>query len=318
MRQPSDLIPEPIFLVGSERSGSTLQRIMLDAHPQIAFLFEFEYSVEKIQDPQGWPNLDEYYDYLDTNLLFPGASLTIDKSLDYPHLVDSFLRQKRDRDGKPFVGATVHYDFDRLLRIWPDARFIHLVRDGRDVARSVIEMGWCGNMYTAVEYWIRAEKLWSNLCQRLPAERRTDVRYEELVREPEATLTRLCEFLGVTYDPLMLDYPKHSTYRPPQPQLIGQWKSKLSSKAVQLAEARIGPMLVERGYELSGYPPLTVSRRMEKQLRLQSRWRCAMFRRKRYGTTMFLADLMARRLGPGHWQGRIQKRLNIIDMQHIK
>src|SRR5262249_10285452 len=153
--------------------------------------------------------------------------------------------------------------FDRLLRIWPDARFIHIVRDGRDVGRSVIERGWAGNMYTAVEPWIEAELLWSRLCPVLAAERRTEIRYETLVGEPVATLTRLCEFIGVPYDPAMLEYPHDSTFDRPSPQLIGQWKRKLSPDAVRLAEARIGPILIERGYELSGYPRLEVTRPME-------------------------------------------------------
>ena len=110
---------------------------------------------------------------------FRQRRLVINKGVDYPQLIDDFLRQKRDRDGKPFVGAVVHHHFDRLLRIWPDARFIHLMRDGRDVGRSYIEMGWAGNMYTAVDGWILAEQLWSKLSQIVPEERRIDVRYED-------------------------------------------------------------------------------------------------------------------------------------------
>ena len=206
MRRPGDLIAQPLFLVGAERSGTTILRMMLDHHPQIAFFCEFEYAVQKVPDSQGWPELSQYYEFLETNRIFEAGQLTIDKGLDYRHLIDSFLRQKRDRDGKPLVGATVHYQFDRLLRIWPDARFIHICRDGRDVGRSVIEMGWAGNMYTAVQRWMEAEEVWSGMRRELSANRYIDIRYEVLVTEPEATLTRLCEFIGVPYDPAMLDY----------------------------------------------------------------------------------------------------------------
>ena len=57
---------------------------------------------------------------------------------------------------------------DRLTRIWPDARFIHLVRDPRDVARSVIPMGWAGNTWVGVERWMEAERLWDRVRSSLP------------------------------------------------------------------------------------------------------------------------------------------------------
>ena len=198
-------------------------------------MFEFPYAIDMMPDRDGWPDLREYYDYLRANRIFKAANLVVAEDLDYPHLVDSFLRQKRNRDRKPLVGATVHYHFDRLLRIWPDSRFIHLVRDGRDVARSTIAMGWSGNMYTAVDKWIAAESLWSGLRAILPADRWTEIQYETLVVQPEATMTRVCEFLGVPYDPAMLDYTKHTTYEPPSPKLAGQWR-RLSPHDIQLAE----------------------------------------------------------------------------------
>ena len=86
-------------------------------------------------------------------------------------------------------------------------------------------------MYNAVERWLETEKLWSRLSQTLPADRWTEIRYETLIAEPVATLTRVCEFLGVTYDPAMLDYSKHTTYGPPSPKLAGQWR-KLSPEVV--------------------------------------------------------------------------------------
>src|SRR6185369_10561789 len=96
------------------------------------------------------------------------TGFTVDRSLSYPQLIDSFLQQQRARSNKPLVGATVHRHFDRLLRIWPVARFVHLVRDGRDVARSVIEMGWAGNLWTGCDRWIDAEQLWAKFSQMLP------------------------------------------------------------------------------------------------------------------------------------------------------
>jgi hypothetical protein len=292
---------------------------MLDSHPKIAFLFEFQYAVTLMPEFPGWPDLDEYYTYLESDYMFQAAQLTIDKSLNYPKLINSFLCQKQDRDGKPLVGATVHYEFDKLLRIWPDAAFIHIIRDGRDVGRSVMELGWAGNMYVAVQRWIDAEALWSRLRQKLPAGQSIEVRYETLVSEPESTLSEICEFAGVPYHSAMLEYPSRgSTYASPSPKGIGQWKTKLPRRQVQLAEARIATLLTERGYELSGYPLLKVTRMMEKQLWFQNRVACAMASRRRSGTVLFLAELMARKLGLRSWQKRIARRLREHQDEVIK
>jgi hypothetical protein len=312
------VLTNPIFLVGSERSGTTLTRLMLDHHPLIAFFFEFEYAVDMMPEAGGWPDMSQYHQFLETDRIFQQARLSVDKSLNYPQLIDSFLQQKRDRDGKRVVGATVHRHFDRLLRIWPDARFIHILRDGRDVARSTIEMGWAGNLYTASARWINAETLWSSLRGKLPAERWTDMRYETLVQQPVETLKGLCDFIGVAFDQAMLGYHKNSTYSLPSPEFMNQWKRKLSADEIRLAEARMGALLVERGYELSGLPPIDITPLMVGRLRLQDRWYTAMFSRRRYGTGLYLASKIARRFGPHSWRHQILTQMNSIDMQYLK
>ena len=88
--------------------------------------------------------------------VFLPHGLAIDRGLDYPRLAQSFVAQYCARSGKPIHGATCHKHFDRLLRIWPRARFVHIVRDGRDVARSCIGMGWAGNVWHGSERWIAA------------------------------------------------------------------------------------------------------------------------------------------------------------------
>src|SRR5688572_23588798 len=101
---------------------------MLDSHPELAFRYEFELAVEAMPDDERFPELDAYYEFL-SNLRWVGAPPRIDRTLDYPGLVRSFLEQKRVADGKRRVGAIVHKHFVRLPRIWPDARYVHLVRD---------------------------------------------------------------------------------------------------------------------------------------------------------------------------------------------
>lgn len=315
----TDLIQSALFLVGCERSGTTLFRLMLDHHPQIAFFFEFEYAVSEMPRNGGFPDLQAYYDFLERNRIFRTARVEIDRTLDYPHLIDSFLRQKRIRDGnKPVVGATVHYAFDRLPRIWPDARFIHLLRDGRDVARSIIGMGWASNMYTAARWWRDAEETWSALDRQIPAERKLTVRYEDLVTRTQEELERVCEFIGVPYDPAMLDYSKTSTYEKPNTASLRQWKVKATPHEIQLAEAGIGQLLEARGYELSGLPPLTITPLREAWLNLHDRLGRFRFGVRRYGLRLVLAERVARWLRLSSWHKKIARRVDEIDEKYIK
>ena len=77
-------------------------------------------------------------------------------------------------------------------------------------------------------------------------------------------------------------------------------------------------MLTERGYELSGHSPLKVTSLMANRLRLQSRYYCAMFRRRRYGTRLFLGSFFARRFAPHSWQRRLRQAIEAIDNRHLK
>jgi len=310
-------IKTPIFLVGAERSGTTLLRLMLDNHPQIAFHHEFEFAVDQMDDSGRWPPLEDYYDYLATHRIFQVSRFEIDAGLTYPELLNSFLLQKQQRDNKPLVGATVHHQFHHLLEIWPQAKFIHLIRDGRDVARSTLQMGWAGNLFMAGERWLEAESLWAHLQTRLQAEQHITVRYENLIRHCEAELTRICEFIGVAFDPAIYHYAKRSTYSLPDAKMLQQWR-KLPLRQIQLAEARIVPLLKAHGYPLSGLPRLKVTRFFCSRMAVHNRVRNIMYRIHNYSFSLILISFIARRL---HWktaQHWAQTRMNQLDKAHLK
>ena len=314
----ASFLERPVFLVGAERSGTTVLRLMLDYHPEISWRNEFEYSVDLMPENDGWPALSHYYDWLETHRIFQASTLKIKTELSYPELINDFLAQHRDRSGKSIVGATVHRHFDRLLRIWPDARFIHIMRDGRDVARSNIGMGWAGNMWTGVDNWIESEALWAQLEPKLPADQQINVTYEALITNPEQELTRICEFLGLSYSPAMMDYIQNTTYDTPDPKYIAQWRRKLSDRQIQLAEARIMTMLTERGYELSQLPKLTITPFLAKRLQIHDWWERALFRLRRNGFPLFVADYLSRKLGLTQWQKNVRLKLNAVEAAHLK
>lgn len=315
---PNDMIREPIFLVGSERSGTTLLRLMLDHHPSIAFHFEFEFAVEGLADDGTFPPVEAYRNWLASERGFRGSGATLDPSLDFPQLVNSFLEQKRSRDGKQLVGATVHRHFDRLLHVWPDARYIHLLRDGRDVARSCIRMGWVGNVWTGADRWIEAERLWTAIRTRLPDTRYCEVRYEELIGHPRESLEAICDFLRVPFDEAMLSFPDDSTYDLPDPKLVYQWKTRAPEEEVRLIEARIGDLLVERGYPLSRLPKLAVSPFRIRRLQFQDRWARRLFRVRRYGLLLSTLEALSHRRPFGWLDPYVSPRIARIARQYIK
>lgn len=307
----------PIFLVGAERSGTTLLRLMLNSHSKLAWCNEFEYAVDLIS-PEGWPELDTYYQWLETHRIFQATNFEIDPTLNYPQLIESFLIQKRTRDRKPLVGATVHRHFNRLLKLWSDAKFIHIVRDGRDVARSCIGMGWAGNVWTGIERWIEAENLWAVLSQSLPGDRQINVTYESLITNPKSVLEDICNFLNISFESQMLSYDKTTSYDLPDAKFMYQWKRKLSNREIQLIESKIGNMLLEKNYELSNLPSIEVTPAMVQKLKLQDWLKRVQFRIDRFGFPLFFADSLSRRLQLNSWQKNIRLKMNDIEELYLK
>lgn len=305
-----DVSAVPIFLVGSERSGTTMLRLMLDHHPQIAFNQESEFFVTRISDAGDFPQLDAYRKFLSEDRVFRHSGFSIDETLGYRALLNDFLRQKRARLGKSIVGATVHYDFRKLRYVWPRAKYIYLFRDGRDVASSVVQMGWAGNEYVAADTWLSAEAEWSVLRQTLKPADWIEVRYEELTADPRAELRRICDFVGVAYSERMFDYVNTSTYSWPDPRNNYKWRRTMSRKKLQILEARIGSRLRERGYELSSEVIVLPDPCRDTWLRFHSRLGTLRFRIARFGPGLVFVEFLSRRLG---WLGMNRAAQRAID-----
>jgi hypothetical protein len=312
----SEALAHPLFVVGAERSGSTLLRLMLDHHPRISCPHQLEFAVDRLGDDGRWPDVDAYRAWLQQDGIFLRSGFAIDAGLDYRRLVDGFLLQ-RSR-GRPVVGGSVHRHFGRLLQLWPGARMIHILRDPRAVARSVVTMGWAGNAWAGARRWVVAELDWDRVCERLEPERRHEVRYEDLVRQPEETLRGVCAFLGLAYDEAMLSYPQDSTYSAPSPERLGRWREELSPAEQALVDARVGALLLRRGYPPCGHearPPGPLRRALlgldDKRGRIEARVR-------RYGLPLYLQDLVVRRLGPERARRAVGKRLLAVDNARVK
>lgn len=311
-------IDDPLFLVSSECSGSTLLTHMLDHHPQMAWALALEFTVVMVTDPEQWPPLDLYHDYLDNHLFFQTSGLHIDRRLDYLQLVHDFLAQERARKGKTLVGGAVHHHFDRLPRLFPSCRFIHLVRDGRDVSRSAVKMGFVGNAWRGAAHWAATETLWEEVRARLPHDRFHEVRYEALIHHPTDTLREICAFVGVPYSDQMLDYPADTKYRPVDPRRVEPWREQATDLEIRIVESVAGPLLEKRGYRSSGLPALHIGRLRQLVLREHDRYRRVRFRIGHDGFFLTAADFLARRLRLRGWARRVQKRLDAIEKQGLR
>lgn len=126
--------------------------------------------------------------------------------MDYLGLVRSFINQLSE-DNK-VLAINIHRNFEHAYKIFPEAKFIHLLRDPRDVARSSIGMNWAGNVYYGVDHWLDTERSWDRLVTCLGNNQSVEVRFEKLISEPVNTLEYVCDFLDVTYTDEMFNYKK--------------------------------------------------------------------------------------------------------------
>ena len=306
--------PEPVFIVGPPRSGTTLLSLMLGRHPQIAFVGEFEWTWDF---PLGTGDvaLTAYVEWLQTNRHYLHHGPEIDASLDFDGLVRSFLDQMWEQGDpghrKPLVGVQLHRHYHQAHRTWPRARFIHIVRDGRDVCASWIAKGWTGNGFVAGERWNRALEDWRTLEPSIPADRAIEVRFETLVQDPGGELGKLCAFLGVEYSDELLDYHTSTTYDPVDPEQARKWPRSLSRRDLRLFESQSGDQLTRAGYPPSGEPPRT--RLPAGILRLDNALRQNAGRVRNFGFAIWFAELFTRRLRLQTWHDRIQHRINAIE-----
>jgi protein-tyrosine sulfotransferase len=215
----------PIFVLGVPRSGTTLLRLMLDSHPAIACGPETPWlcghqprSVMEL-----WRLMTEESQGYCASFGMPREIVTESARAFVSRLMDAYASGRgKIRWAEKTPDNALHVDF--LLELYPDARFIYIVRDGLDVAASTSRAqesskgvsDWhkrkivltqravtINNPLTAVLRW----KHWNRLVERsLGGREHLRISYERLVKETEATLRQVCEFVNEPYDAAMLRY----------------------------------------------------------------------------------------------------------------
>lgn len=276
----------PIFVVGAPRSGTTLLRYILCSHPRIYLPPESNFIPRFFSKNPGDPlQPQEAFRVLESILSYrvffkdwqgerPDPPLFISALPDLlPRTILSALYKEYSRqfeaerwgDKSPIY--TIHLDL--LSRIFPQAHFIHIIRDGRDVALSMLK-SYQGprffymDLYFAVSSWQRRVRQAKTSAQRLGSEHYHEIRYEDLVTDPPKVISALCDFLGEVYEPAMAEPHNearghfHSkgihaaTRRPLTPNSAGRWRKEMSEADQRLIQVVAGDLLNELGYEIAG------------------------------------------------------------------
>jgi hypothetical protein len=307
------------FLVGSVRSGTTLLRLILGNHPDIARCDEMEYVTPAIVEHGGIPDdISGYKEFLSTEKGFWLSNYSVLDSESFVEVVRDFFKQLKKTDNKPILGAVVHKHFEKLPLIWPNAKYIFMVRDPRDVARSCVKMGWGGSAWGGSEFWARAYESWLELSKKISDDMKIEIAYEDLISEPVETIKKLCDFLGVKYTPSMFEIDGHTTYVKPDAKQARSWRNSATNDEIAQVEARVGEFLEDSGYKPSGLPPLRLNLYNKMRISIQGILNRSIFRIKRYGLPLSLAQVITNRFSLGSFNKKVKIRTHNINIKYHK
>lgn len=308
---------EPVVLFGAERSGTTLLRLMLDGHSQISWAPELDFILESVEAPFSNEGIRNYTAQLRRMRIFQDLSLEIREVEDFEGLLRDLFFQVRSQSRKEIFGLTLHASLQSFYALFPSARYIHLVRDPRDVAKSCMEMGWDGNLWSAVERWQRAEAEWQDFKKQISPEDFIEIRFEDLISKCSETLKSLCEFLNVEFEAGLLSYPDRTTYKVPDPSRSSPWMVRFSSRDHRYVEARAGSLMDLRGYSRK-HPKANVSFLEARYLTLQNRIYRIYFRLRRMGLLLFGLDFLNRRIFSRRLDGWLLPRIHSNERRFLR
>ena len=310
----------PIIIVGAVRSGTTLLRLLLDHHPDIHFLGEFEAAVSQLKQPKQFVNLDWFAKWIaqDRQTLQYNFQLP-EHAADYPAFIHNLTLQAAERSNKSHLGFTIHTNFHRCPDLWPDARYIHIIRDPRDVANSCVRMGWEGNVWQAANTWTHAQTKWNKLKNQITPDQFYQLTFESLLENPVEKLQQICSFLNIQYNPSMLEFHHDTTYAPIDASLANQWQRKLTPRQCELIELRCSPLMQQFGYTPTSTNPPPPNPLQQCHYYINHKLRRIHFNLKRFGLPLYLAWQCSKPLSINNpLRKRVHRRINQINAKHIK
>ena len=271
----------PIFVVGCPRSGTTLLRLMLDAHPALAIPPESHFIPlvarvrSRYRQPSGFVAEHMAADVMrglrfrDWNLPEDAvrAAIRERRPVTLAAAIECFFVAYADAHGKPRWGdKTPGYSIEMPLisELFPAAVFVHLIRDGRNVAQSLMEVPRPPrSVAESAQVWRYRVTQGRADGAALGPDRYLELRYESLVDDPESALKQICALASLEYTPTMLDYHRedpaasvparnwghHRNLAKPPTTGLRDWRDRMSPADQQLFEAVAGRELTDLGYE---------------------------------------------------------------------
>jgi hypothetical protein len=300
----------PIFVVGSERSGTTLLMVMLGNHPRIA-IPEVAWYYPRFRPylhTYGDLNVPAHFRTLVEEMTFGLKTPFFGLAVNPRTIVDEILARTRaptfaeayrallshyaERVGKPRWGEkTPHnvYFAREILEDFPDARFVHLIRDGRDVAVEQLRSSFGPrNAYAAARLWRQVMEAGQRARAVVPPGQWLDLRYEALVAAPEPELRRVLDFLGEPFDPATLRFfeseiaQRRAQTRDHRPlgepvsdAYVGLHRRHLSQHDQGVFVGVAGGLLREHGYDVETEPVVLDAAEAALALELDERIRAA-------------------------------------------
>jgi len=263
------------FFVGTNGSGTTLHRAIFDSHPDLAipgesrFIVRLSRNRRAYEKPGGFRQLiadlreESRLESWNLPLEKFEAALLGQSVDDYPTAIRLLYRHYAELRDKSRYGdktqAYIHH-LPLLAELFPEARFVHVVRDGRDVALAHTDGAKIEEVALS---WKRRVGAGRRAGLDLGPERYLESRYEDLIEDPPAAVRRLCAFLELDFDPQMLRYYERAddlvatTAKPdrhrdiflPPTKGLRDWRRELTDDQVARFEAIAGDLLDELGYE---------------------------------------------------------------------
>ena len=280
-----DLYPEsdpasPFFIIGSSRSGSTLLSRMLNCHPRLAVppeshLFNTFYALHHYYgDLARGRNqarlVDDILSTFQVRTWSPPLKresiLSRIESPTFAGIMDAMMRSWAHNQGKQRWGEkTPHHIFywREILECFPHARLIHLVRDGRDVASSYVQARFGSKtIYAAAKRWVRWLDQIERIKESVDPTAFLEVRYEDVLMDPETNLANICHFLGEDYSSAMLEFHKmplspnvvdepnkQNLRNPLLPDNSQKWRHHMSKSQLRIFESIAQPTLLRYRYQ---------------------------------------------------------------------
>jgi len=272
-------VSRPLVVLGVSRSGTTLLRVVLDRSPGIAIPDESFFVPLLARRHRRTIDVRRFLDDVARIPTIKAWGLRVDdvrprvrSGMATGDAIAAIFEAYAERRGKPRWGdKTPMYmrHLPLLEHLFPEAQYVHLVRDGRDAALSFLEMPegtftrtWA-HPTTPAQFaclWRTEVSAARTLGRCVGGARYHEVRYEDLVVDPTAVVTTICSFAEIPFQPDMLAYagtvdvsdkPHQLRLRRPPTPGVRSWREDMSASDVAAFEAVAGDLLEELGYEVT-------------------------------------------------------------------